>query len=118
MKYYKKDLEILALEHRDIDNPSTTIFNLEGWQEISFDLYQELLNRRTGRTTRLADNYIQQLFSKGFVEVRDHYTDGRLGHEHLFSVICNRLRSEHSHLFTNNRLKFVKTHNFHSITLL
>lgn len=117
MKYYKKDLEILALEHRDINNPSSTPFNLEGWQEISSDHYQHLLDRWTGRTTRLADSYIQQLFSEGFVEVRDHHTSGRSGHEHLFSVIFNRLKNEHSHLFTDNRLKFVKTHNFRSITL-
>lgn len=118
MKYYKKDSEILALEYRDINNLTSTVFDLEGWQEISFDHYQELLVIRTGRTTRLADDYIQQLFSEGFVVVRDHHTSGRSGHEHLFSIIFNRLKNEHHHLFADFRLEFVNTGSFHSIRLL
>lgn len=118
MKYYKKDSEILALEYRDINNLSSTVFDLEGWQEISFDHYQELLVRQTGRTTRLADKYIQQLFSEGFVEVKDHHTSGRSGHEHLFSIIFNRLKNEHHHLFVDLRLEFSKANSFHSIKLL
>lgn len=118
MKYYKKNSEILALEHRDFNNTSTSDTDLEGWQEISSDHYQELLDRRTGRTTRLADNYIQQLFFEGFVVVKDHHTSGRSGHVHLFSVIFNRLKNEHPHLFINSRLEFVKTGSFHTIKLL
>lgn len=108
MKYYKKDLKVLALEYRDINNPSTTefekLFSTDGWEEIPFDYYQEMLIRHTGRSTRLVDQYIQELFNKGEVIVTDHHNT-RMADEFTFKTMINRLKSEHLHLFENNKIK-------------
>lgn len=50
--------------------------------------------RRSGRTTRLADHYIQLLFTWGEVEVEDH-TTMRESNEHLLNIISRRLSLEH-----------------------
>lgn len=50
--------------------------------------------RRSGRTTRLADQYIQQLFEFGEVKIKDH-TNNRVSNENLFNIVKDRLRYEH-----------------------
>lgn len=58
--------------------------------------------RRSGRTTRLADSYIQELFDKGTITVADHFThteDGKcFKHEskRLMKTIITRLLLEHN----------------------
>ena len=53
--------------------------------------------RATGRTTRLIDYYIQQLFKKGKVVLRDHHKDGSSvpANERLVSIFEDRLNREH-----------------------
>lgn len=60
--------------------------------------------RRSGRTTRLVDQYIQELLncpdSFPWIEIPDHHEGG--GHyeanKHLVHILLNRLRSEHGAL--------------------
>lgn len=56
----------------------------------------ELKNRHTGRTTRLVDEYIQELFrNRGeFIEIVDHYR-GIQAAEMVARRICARLKHEH-----------------------
>jgi len=64
--------------------------------------------RQTGRSTRLADDYIQELFENGHVKIRDHI-DIREMHKELFRKIINRLESEHhncSYSFEINNQNF------------
>lgn len=50
--------------------------------------------RASGRTTRLADMYIQLLFSTGRISVKDHY-DSRQMSRYLLDIIVRRLQMEH-----------------------
>lgn len=53
--------------------------------------------RKSGRTTRLIDNYIQLLFDvdRGTtIKVRDHYPSND-AHRMLIDKIVNRLKNEH-----------------------
>jgi len=50
--------------------------------------------RHSGRTTKLADYFIQQLFTNGEVEVRDHW-DQDSAHHYLTRIIVRRLEFEH-----------------------
>jgi hypothetical protein len=64
--------------------------------------------RRSGRTTRQADAYIQKLFACGTVRIADHYSfdPGRNKHtaedmnERLLRIILDRLKREHPSLFS------------------
>lgn len=51
--------------------------------------------RASGRTTRLADMYIQLLFSTGRIIVADHQSSARMSH-YLRGIIIRRLQIEHS----------------------
>lgn len=59
--------------------------------------------RRTGRTTRFADQYIQDLFSsetaniKGSIVVRDHHGSPEAD-KRLADIIMQRLHMEHQHV--------------------
>ena len=50
--------------------------------------------RASGRTTRLADMYIQLLFSTGRISVNDHYDTRRMS-RYLLDIIVRRLQIEH-----------------------
>jgi hypothetical protein len=50
--------------------------------------------RRSGRSTRLMDNYIQVLFEKGEVIVLDHHPL-RDSSRHLYERVLKRLYKEH-----------------------
>jgi len=50
--------------------------------------------RQSGRTTRLADQYIQELFETGSIEIRDHQ-GSQQSHNRLGRIIRNRLQREH-----------------------
>ena len=54
--------------------------------------------RRTGRTTRQADAYIQMLFDDGEIEVKDHADGGKNGicNAALAYIIMSRLQNEHT----------------------
>jgi len=54
-------------------------------------------NRRSGRTTRLCDQSIQELFNIGKVKIFDH-TRHTESNKHLIKMICNRLDNEHRHV--------------------
>lgn len=57
--------------------------------------------RRSGRTTRLVDQYVQELFTLGECEVIDHWWpekrehDGRNADKHILKVFLVRLEFEH-----------------------
>lgn len=51
--------------------------------------------RASGKTTRLADMYIQLLFTTGAIEVRDYEGTGQ-SDRYLFDTILRRLKLEHS----------------------
>ena len=55
-------------------------------------------NRATGRTTRLIDYYIQELFIKGEILVKDHDSTRDIDRR-LFRLVFNRLSNEHSWLW-------------------
>lgn len=50
--------------------------------------------RRSGNSTRLADSYIQKLFTDGVIKVEDHYPTPEASAS-LFETIVNRLKMEH-----------------------
>ena len=56
------------------------------------------MERQTGRTTRLVDSYIQELFTKGKIIVRDH-APSEEAHKILFERILDRLLAEHDIFF-------------------
>lgn len=53
-----------------------------------------LAPRASGRTTRLADMYIQLLFSTGRIKVQDHHRDPQ-SDRFLTKIIVRRLQIEH-----------------------
>ena len=50
--------------------------------------------RRSGRTTRIVDNLIQELFTIGSIEFKDHYYSD-LSKERVGKIIRERLYLEH-----------------------
>lgn len=56
--------------------------------------FKNVEKRRTGRSTRLADEYIQYLFNYGSVTILDH-ENGK--HSYLFDLVERRLNIEHNH---------------------
>lgn len=76
------------------------------------------MERRTGQTTRLADKYIQQLFTKGSIKVIDHF-ESHPSNSRLFGIIIKRLFDEHFHgggqrdsLIVNNGLHQISIKDF------
>jgi len=67
----------------------------------------EILYRRTGRSTRIVDASIQQLFLTGEVIIRDHY-NRREVHQRLANIMKRRLDMEHGgrYEFDQKELKF------------
>ena len=57
---------------------------------------EDLKLRATGRTTRLVDFYIQELFNNKNTEIKikDH-TDDRRSNNYLMYKVLNRLENEH-----------------------
>jgi len=58
----------------------------------------ELVLRRTGRTTRIVDQCIQELFTEGQVECRDHFGDEQ-SNATVCDMVKRRLINEHPNLF-------------------
>lgn len=64
--------------------------------------------RRTGRTTRLVDKYIQQLFDKPgeWVVVVDHVEEGNeVDNRHIWHLINKRLAVEHRSLYESDNFQ-------------
>ena len=65
---------------------------------MSIDTIREIENnlRASGRTTRLIDYYVQELFKNKNtdIEIRDH-NKGRMSALYLMDKIVNRIKSEH-----------------------
>lgn len=55
--------------------------------------------RQTGKTTRLADEYIQELFTTGHIKIKDHMGMQDC-HDRLFRIIHKRLRNEHPQIIS------------------
>lgn len=65
--------------------------------------------RATGRTTRAADDAIQELFMTGECHIWDHYNDGKSAEKNnrLYQIIIGRLEFEHPGIMKNIIVKFV-----------
>jgi hypothetical protein len=59
--------------------------------------------RRQGNTTRLADQCIQELFTKGKCVCKDHINTRRMD-EYLMRIVHQRLRVEHRSIFDNIKI--------------
>jgi len=67
-------------------------------------------NRKTGRTTRLADIYIQELFNRGEIYVIDHHPT-RQASKYLVDIILRRLEFEHPSVKVQvEKLKFYRVY--------
>lgn len=75
-------------------------------------------NRRTGRTTRLVDEAIQTIFTKGTWTARDHYDDIH-AHRTLFQRVMDRLNREHnfSYYLGKGDLSLGVSANAHNLTI-
>lgn len=67
--------------------------------------------RGTGRTTRIIDKAVQDLFANGIVRIEDHHfgeneSDHRRATEFAFKKLLIRLRSEHGDQFIFNKNTF------------
>lgn len=95
--YNRETTEIFKIEGRDLKGGELKMHNSNpDILEISFDKYNELLNRRTGQSTRLIDKYIQELFTNGSVIISDHY-DSEDADIWLLDRFLTRLYIEHRH---------------------
>lgn len=86
--------------------------------QILISLYEELMkkldehkHRATGRTTRLADYFIQELFKNPgvFITITDH-SDNKQSNDILTNLIQSRLFNEHKNIRLqrqNNSLKII-----------
>lgn len=80
--------------NNSLHSNSTDIF------EEKVDLIKEisnLLERHTGRTTRLIDGYIQQLYDQrgDWIVIEDHY-NSKSANDMLLKKVLQRLHNEHS----------------------
>jgi len=67
-----------------------------------------LVGRATGKTTRIADKYVQEYFNikpGEFITVMDHYQGGTEGRANkmLCDIVCRRLKEEHGENFYVHR---------------
>lgn len=53
--------------------------------------------RRTGQTTRLVDQFIQELYQNGKTRVYDHMNDNEEARENIYNRVLKRLSMEHPH---------------------
>lgn len=60
----------------------------------------DFAKRRSGRTTRLVDYYIQKLFTTGEIKIKDHH-DTEQAHKLIFNKIRRRLSEEHRGVLDN-----------------
>ena len=93
---------------KDFKQQGITIYN------STPDLWDnEDLNRATGRTTRLVDYYIQELFNhpNEEIEIIDH-TNTQQSNTHLTQLILQRMYNEHRQIkikvIKQNVLKYVR----------
>lgn len=105
------DKEKIDQIFKAFSNQNTTLFNSNSnsclWDNNDAD-------RSTGRTTRLVDYYIQELYSSPNKEIKilDHY-DSIKADIHLTQMILQRLYAEHPRdkfkIINQNTLKYVRT---------
>lgn len=70
-------------------------------------------SRRTGRSTRLIDKAIQDLFKKKEVVIKDHFDDSE-SNKQLFYKVLKRIDSEHPSLgyAANPKTKLISLLNY------
>lgn len=83
--------------------------------------YNLELTRRSGRTTRIADRLIQELFTTGKCEVSDHFGNGYKNRRRVFEILTKRLLVEHklkaNHYITIGLYKGIELPNFQKQSL-
>ena len=74
-------------------------FLTEVLKEENPDFYKNYLvdRRRSGRTARLVNEAIDELYEKGSVELKDH-NDSPIATINLLRKVLYRLHNEHSHM--------------------
>jgi hypothetical protein len=82
------DIFYISEDYRDYEG---SLQELMDHLSNQLDTIMKKLVSKTGRTTKLVDKYIQELFDGNVVEVKDH--DGT--HGKISSIIRRRLFSEH-----------------------
>lgn len=93
------------LEFKKEESVSEVLKRLEEHGVIFMEEPKE--RRASGRTTRQADAYVQELFTKGEIKVLDHAGSEGIANKSLFNVILGRLRNEHPTVrFEFNREKW------------
>lgn len=109
--YNNKDGEVFVKTEKDKEweKFKEVVYNS---REIRIkDIQDRTELRASGRTTRMADAYIQQLFKDGSIIVRDHYNEFRT-HELLYFRVLDRLNIEHQRLsFSYDKTKLQITLN-------
>ena len=85
----EKNVRLTKEEHEELTSIKNNLY----------DEYHRLISnlslRRSGRTTRLADEGIQNLFKYGECYIKDHYQKNYLATINLYNIIMNRLVQEH-----------------------
>lgn len=69
----------------------------EDQRVVALALHEEYCLRATGRSTRQVDDYIQELYNKGYCKVRDH-SGAKFADEYLLNLLIKRIRSEHTRM--------------------
>lgn len=96
-KYFKtlNRAEVFKIEGRDLVRGKLSISYPENrYQEITEIEYNNLITRRTGRSTRAINFFIEELFERGETIVVDHHGTP-LAHKDLLFRVLKRLESEH-----------------------
>ncbi len=65
--------------------------------------------RATGRTTRLIDGYVQELFSTGYIQPIDHHNTKKATRDLIYRI-AKRMEQEHPQvkLRVNSRVGYIK----------
>lgn len=84
----------LIIKWFNIDIKPTYVNTIE---LVDYGVLPYVNSRMTGRTTRLADAYVQLLFTTGRIKVADHY-QAQKNSDYLMRIVIKRLQIEHPHI--------------------
>ena len=102
-----ENIELLILSLLPDQNYGPEWVNVSGQYKLKQFMGRVYTDRRSGRSTRIIDEAIQALFTKGEVVIRDHY-DRTEVHQQLANRMKRRLDTEHGgrYKFDPKELKF------------
>jgi hypothetical protein len=115
-KEYSRLSGSLVPVKREEETDDSYLTRLLKWEEnrdiVHYKIIENYTIRRSGRSTRLTDSYIQELFNDGAIKVYDHHNTP-LAHRFLFDNVLRRLSIEHTHIKlevnrTENKIELIK----------